>query len=681
MRTRAGLLVIALCGCNPITQPPGSLAPVNVCNGTSGLTCGGYPSDAGVWCESMGPAAACQVNAIDPFVLVVTIPALAPVAAGTTYAISSEQLFGDATYNACNTPPAVEPPQDVCFKMGPVQAAGGVYVIDEAQAREAGRNLGNTSSTTWVTLPVAVTFWPQWTPPHTATSAGVLTDARLLNLPLPPIFADVGSSVGDNWLEFTEDIAMQSPGGSGPPLEWIAGLPPSTAGLSQLTSHSGYVAEVEVSAPFDDGYPDVSYSVATNSPPLSKDGTNLGFAIGWSSGTQPITIERWPLSPASGPQLPPLTVKHANKQPFIGGWTVYLRDPNTLRALSSRATLAGVESPAPLNLISTQVPGPNAEIVIEPPPDIEGFPEFVDPNPTSKTSEVYPALPPRMHVSGTVVSPDGAPVSATLLFFSSALYGTTTCGTTKCGTMKCGAPALLTTLHYEARVRTADRVSSGGAVGSYSVELPQGHYGVVVDPGGSTAYAKTTNEFETVVATPDVCDGGTSPSMNLDVDVSPAITVSGSFVTGDGRALAAASVDFTPASALAGRAILRDQWPRPFTTTTDVTGAFSIAVDPGEYDITVRPQDGTGLPWLVRPDHIVMNGMQSLEPITVPAPFFLSATLHIPEPADTSAELPVTQAVVQAYAFSNGVALLIGDALTDDDGHFTMMLSTAFPRE
>jgi hypothetical protein len=668
--------VLALAGCDAITQPSASPAPVNVC----ALTCPGYPSDAGVQCESIGPTGACQVNAYAPFVLVVTVPALAPASAGTTYAISSDEIFTEAPANGCHTAPPGEPPRDVCFKMGAVQRAGGVYLVDEAQEREAGRNLGIAPTTASVTLPVAVTFWPQWTPPDTATVPGVLTDARLLNLPLPPVFANAG--VGANPTDFNA-VVPELPGGLPDPntdsewvaaFEWVAGLPPSTAGLSPLTSNTGYIAEVEVTAPFNDGYPDVSYAVATDPNPSSTTPLNLtlGAAIGVSpSAGPPTTFEQWPVSQTPGVSVAPLTVIHADGTPFKGGWTVYLRDPITQWALSSRATLSGAVSEAPLNIISTQVPGPNAELVIEPPPNIQGVPEFIDISPTNR--EVYPALPPLVHVSGTVVAADGTPASATLLFFSDQLYDYATCGTPK--------PA--TTLHYEARVQTADRVPSGGAVGSYSVDLPQGYYGVVVDPGGSSVYAKTTNEYEAIVPTPSVCTGATLPSMSLDIDVTPTITVSGTFVTGDGRPLAAASVDFTPAAALAGRPTTNpiDQWPRPFTTTTDLSGGFSVAVDPGEYDITARPQDGTGLPWLVRPDHVIWSGIKRLEPVAVPAPFFLSVTLHIPDPSNPSTEYPLSEAVVQAYAFSNGAALLIGDALTDEDGHFTMMLNTLFPSD
>ena len=326
MRARAWLLVLAICGCNPITQPPGSAAPVNVCAGTSGLTCGGYPSDAGVRCESTGAAAACLAHAINPFVLVVTVPALAPLSAGTTYAISSEQLFSGATYDACTTPPAGEPPQDACFRIGAVQEAGGAYVIDEVQAREAGRYLGDTDNGL-VTLPVAVTFWPQWTPPDTATSTGVSTDARLLNLPLPPVFANVGTNVAMAYVP------------------WLPGLD----GAARRVSGIGICFRVDCRPPAVDGWPPSleqprgvrrrgrgDRAVRRRLPgrqlpgrdeltPSSSDGTNLAFVIGWSSRTRLITIEQWPGSQTPGASLPPLTVEHADGKPFIGGWTVYLR--------------------------------------------------------------------------------------------------------------------------------------------------------------------------------------------------------------------------------------------------------------------------------------------------------------------------------------------------------------------
>ena len=68
-----------------------------------------------------------------------------------------------------------------------------------------------------------------------------------------------------------------------------------------------------------------------------------------------------------------------------------------------------------------------------------------------------------------------------------------------------------------------------------------------------------------------------------------------------------------------------------------------------------------------------LAGRDAPEPITVPAPYVLSLVLLDPN------QNPLSGASVEAYAFSSGVALNIGQAVADANGHFTMMLTTAFP--
>jgi hypothetical protein len=178
--------------------------------------------------------------------------------------------------------------------------------------------------------------------------------------------------------------------------------------------------------------------------------------------------------------------------------------------------------------------------------------------------------------------------------------------------------------------------------------------------------------------------------------------VIGSVLTADGRPLSNATVTMTPASGYAAGRLFplappacgegadcaalipsgigapEVEWPRPFQTTTGLDGSFTLAVDYCQppsycfYDLTVRPQDGTSFPWVVRPQRQYGPRALPLEPLIVPAPYYLNLTLE-----DSFANV-LAGAVVQAFSFSDGFAVAIGDALTDESGHFTMMLSTAF---
>jgi hypothetical protein len=331
---------------------------------------------------------------------------------------------------------------------------------------------------------------------------------------------------------------------------------------------------------------------------------------------------------------------------------------------------------ARLNLLSIpSLDVAHAELVVAPPAWVEGVPELHVGVSVVGTFETFPALPPVVHVSGTVLSTDRTPVSATLLFVSSELDDAATCANRPKGASG------RTDLFYQATVQTIDQLSQGGAVGSFEVSLPQGSYSVVVDPSPSSGYAKSTYQYlSAFVVDEPLCSGASPTLVGVEVPAIQPVNVSGAFITADGRPLANASVDFTPASALAPSRNASPAavagWPRAYTTTTDVHGGFSIAVDPyARYDMTVRPQDGTAFPWVVRPDRTFTAGELPLEPVVVPAPFFLSMTLH--DPYDTA----LSGATVQAFSFWHGSAVAIGEALTDDTGHFTMMLTTSFPAD
>jgi hypothetical protein len=140
-----------------------------------------------------------------------------------------------------------------------------------------------------------------------------------------------------------------------------------------------------------------------------------------------------------------------------------------------------------------------------------------------------------------------------------------------------------------------------------------------------------------------------------------------------------------------GQPFAAADWPRPVTVTTAANGTFSVNVDPCNfaplcsYDVTVRPVDGTGLPWIVFPDIQVSTTTPApcLE-LSVPAPARLALTIHDPR------NIPIADAVIRAYAFTActppsgqttcappdlGPAIQIGEALTDGTGAFEMYLT------
>jgi hypothetical protein len=159
--------------------------------------------------------------------------------------------------------------------------------------------------------------------------------------------------------------------------------------------------------------------------------------------------------------------------------------------------------------------------------------------------------------------------------------------------------------------------------------------------------------------------------------------VTGTCLVSDGRALADAEVDATPSVSLRTSTSLdlkeREQvrWPRRNHVLTNASGTFSLPLDPGTYDITVRPADGTHLPWVIAREKTVVESTPLTLTVEVPPPISYSWTLH-----DAAADYPVVGALVHAYALPHPdsnqqgfAALEIGRAVTDTSGHFEMFLA------
>lgn len=657
MRCLVTAMLLAISGCNAITQPPPSPAPQNSCAGS----CSGY--DAGVSCLTVGSGlGACQVSEIaNPFVLIVSVPTFSTPQASTTYAITSDDLLMGETLlgaNRCQPLPARVPSTPYCYALTPPVSTGGAYLVTAAQAVEADRPIGPTSN---VTLPTATTFWPQWVPP--AATAPV--DARALGLPLPPIVAE------ENELSIL-GMPYTGPGG-GPPLGWSALLPP-------LPSRGTYLGVVQVVPPFDNGFPDQTYEASGNPNVL------LGGVATVQSSTGTATVNGYVV------EVPPggLTVERDDGSALGAGWSVHFRDPATQSPISSRATLGPKQTVVRLNVFNPTNPNPDPafaaafiqsgpRVVVAPPPGVE-LPTLVL-GVTNTAPVPYPSLPPVVHVSGKLLSRYRTSVSGTVLFYSSDIDDVTACATGE-PTPNLGPPRLF----YETSTVTDDQLSPPGQVGAFKVDLPQGRYTYVVVPAASSGYAKTIGSRVAISLKAPVC-GGPSPSLALPpLGVEDLIPVTGRIVTADGRPLANAEVDLAASALLATsvppaplQPFAQDLWPRPFTTTTNANGEFSVEVDPAsEYGMTIKPQPGTNFPWVVRP-YFAVYAPRALDTVTMPAPLVLGATLQ----DSTGTGSPLANAVVQAYSFwksnQGPVALAIGEAMTDANGQFRMMLTTSFP--
>jgi hypothetical protein len=625
-----------------------------------------------VVCEPTLSGSACISNSPLPnYVLVVNVPEGAVYAPGEVFTFTPSQIACTDHDPSCAVPCTNKtsvPTGSICVQLPPLNNAFGDYEVASTTNLPT---LGNPSTVN-TTVPTQTSYVPTWslTPPACAPRPCPPIEAPLLNLPLPTVFATALTPVVD----------LPSPG-KGPEGTATTGW---TALLPALSS--GYVQLVNFTSPFDVSFP----------PWIQPPSAQLGLTS--TSDLITVTATLLPTNNnASGP-VPPIAVSPSK----IDGWTAFLRDPTTRRIVSSQAivkggnasiqwlvagVLSGLSTPQQLGNAMGLGSSGGYQIVLSPPQGSVGLPEFAD-SYVGGPSETYPDLPKPVTISG-VVGSASAPVSATLHFVSTALYNDLPgASPPMCTISDSDAPLL----HYDIVVPTDDQLHPAGALGKYRVLLPPGQYTITVEPSDASGFAKTEvkpqGDASSGIRLPPAGDPCTTAEATFDIPLEPLLDVTGQVLIADGRQLANATVDLTPsvvppASTTSASSTVPTGSPRPFEVVTGADGSFGASVDPGTYDVTVRPAQGTNLPWIVSPAHVI-SGRTKIETLFVPAPAALSVTLH-----DPLLDLPLAQAVVRAYAFTScsapsggpschGVALQIGQGFTDGNGSFEMFL-TPFP--
>jgi hypothetical protein len=230
-------------------------------------------------------------------------------------------------------------------------------------------------------------------------------------------------------------------------------------------------------------------------------------------------------------------------------------------------------------------------------------------------------------------------------------------------------------------VGTTGAAAVGSVSSGYSIVLPRGKYRVDVLPVDAS--------IPTQIFGPVDVEAGSVTSIAQSFPLGPMATIAGSAYVADGRPLVGASVVAIPTGCFELAAIAdagawatpptATEWclPRPAQTTTDNFGNFSLKIDPGDFALSVRPNDGTRLPWVTQP--ISVSAAQATSPISfvIPAPF--SAGLQLVDPLGNR----MVHAIVRAFAAppttssttSGGRAVELGEAITDENGNYEMYLT------
>jgi hypothetical protein len=565
----------------------------------------------------------CVSNDSFDFTLIVSLPDSSSYAQGMTVPIQSFEEYSNASPCIASTPRLSE---STCIVIPTIVDSRGVLEV-EAQVVDhvdAGAYIDTSVGSDWI-LPAHVQYVPLWpmTEPSTTDPAPTRVEAASVGLPLYPV--SVSSSVPTNGY---------GPRGL-PALEWQGPLAPTTYELDAFPDNQAFPV----------------FTAPSFVPPLESTLSELPMS----------SVD----STAQAPNARTFTVTRPDGS--LSGFTVYLRDATTLRRVSSLATLT-TDAPGPITLATFNEPlagGPHKLEVIVAPPEGSPIPYLADPvlldhlGPT----EPFPALPPTVTVSGTVVTPDLTPVQATLVIDSVAATG----AVGGINTVNLADPAQ-PYMHYSTSAAT-------DASGAYTVTLPPGTYDVFVTPAFGTSAG--AGSVPLIVASPL----GSEPpvAMGKDLQVPAFGILSGVAKLADGRPLIGATVQAQAAVSLAASVDPR-RWPRTWTTTTDSNGVFAMSVDPGTYDVVVQPANGTGFPWTTVSSQVVEEAASVVISTVVPPPILIDLILQDPVYLQ-----PLSQALVRAFAPASSAKsatpgaplpmIEIGHWTTDVNGHVAMLIA------
>lgn len=210
-----------------------------------------------------------------------------------------------------------------------------------------------------------------------------------------------------------------------------------------------------------------------------------------------------------------------------------------------------------------------------------------------------------------------------------------------------------------------------GVDGTFEVLLVPGTYEVVVRPpstesaAGLGVYAASLTLSDTAG---DVLAGQA-------FELPPRFTYSGSVSTESGRRLAGATVQ---ASARGldptGGLELAMRFNRTSTTSSDDTGSFTMPLDRGVYDLTVKPPVGSGFPWMLVKDVEIHATVGSfLREVVFEAPVPMSGTLR------GALDQPIEGAEIRAYAIIDAPdigqrSVEVARATSAADGSYVLLL-------
>jgi hypothetical protein len=494
--------------------------------------------------------------------------------------------------------------QDLASPAGVLQ----ILAARPSDAQSVGWYLGNPGLDT--ALPIQATFRRHWPDDECAN------DAATLGLPVLPLQADsiVYRNVYPGPFE-------------GPSLAFQASMQPGC-----------YERTIMPEPPLDQAFP----------PDVQL--------VHVPADTTSFVVPLWPLDttnyePDMSNIQPTFTISAPMGQ-TLDGYTAYLRDQTTLRRISSLRPLAGKSTTV---LLSTDhhppssnpsIPGDaleNAQLVIAPPAG-SLVPTYVATPLGGQLSAIEnpPALPPPVQLQGTVTS-GGLSQGAHVAFEATAIVDSEGLNST----------------NWELTTEVTTALDASGDQ-AFSISLPPGQYRVTVRPTDASTGAEVTLFPVTVPQQASVT--------TMSFDLAPLRAVSGSVTLTDGRPLVGATVEVVPTQCASGMATTDWCMPRAAPpATTDPFGNFTMMLDDGTYQLSVRPADGTALPWVVQ--QLLVTPSITQPTVSVPAPFLARLSMTMGKTTQ------VANAMVRVFDTSKTPAAEVARGMTDDTGHVDIYLA------
>lgn len=231
---------------------------------------------------------------------------------------------------------------------------------------------------------------------------------------------------------------------------------------------------------------------------------------------------------------------------------------------------------------------------------------------------------------------------------------------------------------FRATTSTDDR-------GHFELNLIAGKYKIVAIPTDGSRYA-TQSLVWTVASSPAFQAGRL-------IQVGAIGTLTGIVQSAASHVALAESILMAQPSSIGRRPTFLDEilghgrpiGQRSQMAVADSTGRFELPVDEGRYDIAVRPVEGTGYPWAIRPSVAVDTEANGLS-VLVRNPVAYSGTVTVPDRAGASARMPLPGALLRFFALfdekgqlaDGGLAPIsaveVGQTRTAADGKYRLLL-------